>query len=400
MNKLAKKRRWVLVPCPDYDVEAMESWLEDQAKHGLFLSKEDGFFLGFACFDVGAPKAVRYRLEAKPKESFLSAFDENKAAAVHLSEEMGWEFVTERQEFLIYRCDNTHLPELNTDPAVQALSLKRVQRAALDRFWTTCYWLFIYPLLYFLSRTPVLLLSILTVGTLRFLAILAITVFQAVNAFRDWARLRKLRRHLRSGGRIEHTNGWRDGAKRCMARKIVEPLLTVFWLVLIVSFVAKPKDGAILQPQEANALPVPTASSFLTLPSGETDGRHTLRGETRTDLLASEIASLHEEDSGYVYNADYYALRAPWLAKQLALELRHYDEGPNFRLFSKHVYEITPIDLPELDADTVFCYRGQYGDYRVIVQKGGCLISVKLWLFGGVDFPAEAVAEALSGAIS
>ena len=37
MNEITKKQRWVLVPCPDYDVPAMESWLEEQAMQGLFL---------------------------------------------------------------------------------------------------------------------------------------------------------------------------------------------------------------------------------------------------------------------------------------------------------------------------------------------------------------------------
>ena len=39
MIKLWKKERWLLVPCPDYDVAAMEAWLEQQAQKGLFLSE-------------------------------------------------------------------------------------------------------------------------------------------------------------------------------------------------------------------------------------------------------------------------------------------------------------------------------------------------------------------------
>ena len=97
---------------------------------GLFLSKDDGFFLGLACFETGNPKRVRYRLGAVPKEKAFSEFDEKKQAAIALAEEMGWEFVAEWKEFLIYRCDDAHLPELNTDPAVQALSFKRVQKCA------------------------------------------------------------------------------------------------------------------------------------------------------------------------------------------------------------------------------------------------------------------------------
>ena len=110
MIKLWKKERWLLVPCPDYDVAAMEAWLEQQAQKGLFLSAENGFFLGFACFEVGNPKRVRYRLDAIPKEKVFADFPENKAAAIQLAQEMGWEFVTERREFLIYRCDDEMLP--------------------------------------------------------------------------------------------------------------------------------------------------------------------------------------------------------------------------------------------------------------------------------------------------
>ena len=152
MNELRKKQRWVLVPCPDYDVPAMESWLEEQAMQGLFLSKDDGFFLGLACFETGNPKRVRYRLDAVPKEKAFSEFDEKKQAAIALAEEMGWEFVAEWKEFLIYRCGDAHLPELNTDPAVQALSLKRVQNALADRVFSTCYYLFLYPILLFLLQ--------------------------------------------------------------------------------------------------------------------------------------------------------------------------------------------------------------------------------------------------------
>ena len=147
MIKLWKKERWLLVPCPDYDVAAMEAWLEQQAQKGLFLSAENGFFLGFACFEVGNPKRVRYRLDAIPKEKVFADFPENKAAAIQLAQEMGWEFVTERREFLIYRCGDEALPELNTDPAVQALSLKRIQSTLSNRVFMSFYFLFIYPVL-------------------------------------------------------------------------------------------------------------------------------------------------------------------------------------------------------------------------------------------------------------
>ena len=42
------------VPCPAYDLAAMEAWLEDMARQGLLLSR-DGFFLGFADFEKSTP---------------------------------------------------------------------------------------------------------------------------------------------------------------------------------------------------------------------------------------------------------------------------------------------------------------------------------------------------------
>ena len=67
MIKLWKKERWLLVPCPDYDVAAMEAWLEQQAQKGLFLSAENGFFLGFACFEVDQSAVCRRRQERKDR---------------------------------------------------------------------------------------------------------------------------------------------------------------------------------------------------------------------------------------------------------------------------------------------------------------------------------------------
>ena len=396
MNELRKKQRWVLVPCPDYDVPAMESWLEEQAMQGLFLSKDDGFFLGLACFETGNPKRVRYRLDAVPKEKAFSEFDEKKQAAIALAGEMGWEFVAEWKEFLIYRCDDAHLPELNTDPAVQALSFKRVQKTLADRVFSTCYYLFLYPILLFLLQQPTFLLGVLTVGTTRFLALVLVTIVQTWGAVRDWSRLRRLRRHLQSGGRIEHTNGWREEKKRCLAGKIIRPILTAFWLVLLVSMMVMPRLHPDALAIDAGEAPLPTLSSFATFPVDETDDRYELTLDETHDLLAPERYSLREQSMGTNYEADYYELRAPWLAGWLANDLRRYDEGRAFRLFSKHTRELIKLALPEdLDASMARCYQDQYGAYRLLLQKGKKLLSVTLWWPSSAAFPAGHIARTL-----
>ena len=396
MNEITKKQRWVLVPCPDYDVPAMESWLEEQAMQGLFLSKDDGFFLGLACFESGAPRRVRYRLDAVPKEKAFSEFDEKKQAAIALAEEMGWEFVAEWKEFLIYRCGDAHLPELNTDPAVQALSLKRVQNALADRVFSTCYYLFLYPILLFLLQQPTFLIGVLTVGTTRFLALVLVTIVQTWGAVRDWRRLRRLRKHLQSGGHIEHTDGWRKERKRCLAGKIIRPVLTAIWLVLLVSMMVMPRLHPDALAIDAGEAPLPTLSSFAAFPIDETDDGYELTLAETHDLLAPERYSLREQSMGTIYEADYYELRAPWLAVWLANDLRRYDEGRAFRLFSKHTRELTKLALPEdLDASMARCYQDQYGAYRLLLQKGKKLLSVTLWWPSSAAFPAGQIARTL-----
>lgn len=396
MNELRKKQRWVLVPCPDYDVPAMESWLEEQAMQGLFLSKDDGFFLGLACFETGNPKRVRYRLDAVPKEKAFSEFDEKKQAAIALAEEMGWAFVAEWKEFLIYRCDDAHLPELSTDPAVQALSFKRVQKTLADRVFSTCYYLFLYPILLFLLQQPTFLLGVLTVGTTRFLALVLVTIVQTWGAVRDWSRLRRLRRHLQSGGRIEHTDGWREEKKRCLAGKIIRPILTAVWLVLLVSMMVMPRLHPDALAIDAGEAPLPTLSSFATFPIDETDDGYELTLAETHDLLAPEGYTLRERSGGAIYEADYYELRAPWLAGWLADDLRRYDEGRAFRLFSGHTRELTELALPEaLDASMARCYQNQYGAYRLLLQKGKKLLSVTLWWPKIETFPAGHIARTL-----
>ena len=404
MNKLTKKLRWFIVPCPDYDVPAMESWLEEQALRGWFLSKEDGFFLGLACFEAGAPKRVRYRLDAVPKEKAFAEFPENKASAIELAQELGWEYVTERKEFLIYRCEDADLPELHTDPAVQALSLRRVQSTLSNRVFMSFYYLFIYPVLLLSFRLPTLLLSVITLGTLRLLALLLIALVQTLGAVCDWRKLKKLRNHLQAGGRIEHTQenpGW---TKRSVAEKIANPILTALWIALLLSFVVKTGNPARSTQTDLSASPIPAASSFLALPQAAADERDELTLLARRDVLVQDnIYTLEERAGSFRYDAEYYDMRAPWLAKWLADDFARYDARG---IFSSRTYRITSLDLPALDADTAYCYflqdtrRGHYWGHRVIVQKGCKVISADIWWTYDSDFPAETFARALLAAIS
>ena len=119
-----------LVPCPPYDVEACESWLGDMAEQGLMLER---WGTTEARFRRETPRPVRYRLTAARLKATL-LFNRPDAGEEELYEEAGWHFICRQDEFYIYACDDPDAPELHTDPAVQAMSLKMACRSAVFCF--------------------------------------------------------------------------------------------------------------------------------------------------------------------------------------------------------------------------------------------------------------------------
>ena len=76
MSEKAVKRVHRLCPCNRCDVEGIQSWLEDMAADGLFLT-EDGEFCGIFTFERRSPRKVTYRLDVaqKRKPRFLDSGD-------------------------------------------------------------------------------------------------------------------------------------------------------------------------------------------------------------------------------------------------------------------------------------------------------------------------------------
>ena len=98
-----------LLPYYLYQIDAIESWLDDQAKKGLFLTDvRSRMTMGF---EKGEPHPVRYRIDVKREAGTRG--EEERIASYH---EFGWEYVCELAGDLdIYRCDDPAAPELNTD---------------------------------------------------------------------------------------------------------------------------------------------------------------------------------------------------------------------------------------------------------------------------------------------
>ena len=122
-----------LLPYYLYQIDAIESWLDDQAKKGLFLTE-----FANPCvmrFEKGTPRTVRYRIDVKRD---IGAYGEKERIADY--REFGWEYVCELAADLdVYRCDDPAAPELNTDEeTLHAVLDKKLKSRYLWRAVSLC----------------------------------------------------------------------------------------------------------------------------------------------------------------------------------------------------------------------------------------------------------------------
>ena len=116
MNKEQKERRaYRICPCSAYDVEGIQTWLEDLAREGLLLEKE-GFFGGIFTFLKTTPQRATYRLEPiQKKQSFFDDINRPEPDIIELSGQLGWDFLVRYGIFYIYRSTDPHPRELHKD---------------------------------------------------------------------------------------------------------------------------------------------------------------------------------------------------------------------------------------------------------------------------------------------
>lgn len=195
---LLRSKYYHLTPCPYYDVELMERWLEKEALDGYMLT-EDGFLFGVATFEKKEPCRVRYRLEPKEVLDWSAESLFPSAEARELCEEYGWSYVTDRGKFFIYRSETAEARELNTDPKVQAISLKPMWDHATYQFWSSLFWIVGYPLIRYFSGRETLLRMCIGMGTWLFAMGLAVGGWLLIRSILRLSYIARMRRCLRRG---------------------------------------------------------------------------------------------------------------------------------------------------------------------------------------------------------
>jgi hypothetical protein len=264
-----RKRAYRLAPCPAYDIEGTESWLEDMAEKGLVLSG-DGFFAGVACFWKTEPRQLRYRLEAAPEGTGLWSGNGGLPAeeAVEINEAYGWKYVANRGQFHIYCTDDPSAREMHTDPDVQALALNIANKRARANMITALIYFMIFPLIHL--RGGVLLTAVhmgsglMLGGLLLVLIALGRTVARVLH-------LRRLRKRL-SAGEAPHRKNWR---RRALYHRLSRPIfigLTIIWLGFFFQGWSNENLGGNIMPLEEFTGQIPFATLADMVPAGERAG--------------------------------------------------------------------------------------------------------------------------------
>ena len=386
--KIEWKKRFCLPPCPDWDVQGTEAWLTEMAAEGWHLG-ETGFFLGFAWFEKGMPKSVRYRLTAAQKQAgALSETNRPDEEQRDVAAALGWEYVERRGQFYIYRTEDASARELNTDDAVQALSLKAVKKRKQSSLISAFIWLIVYPLI--VSRGGVML-KMLALRTWLFLLLTATVLWFFIDALRAVVGLSRMEKTLQRGEETPQTrcSRWRHPAKN-IAQAVLVIVLVCFLLVRWSDSVTDKWEI----PLADSRAEMPFATILDLAGAGATGYQVTMPSFSHVsewaDILAPRSIDYAEQavvtradgsvvDGGlYVY---YHETAAPWIARLLAREYVRAD-----RRDSRYVPQ--DVSLPGVEYASV-CHTVLHVP-AVILQEGNIVVrALFLQSGGGEKIPTE-----------
>lgn len=387
-----------LVPCPPYDVEACESWLGDMAEQGLMLEL---WGLLDVRFRRETPRPVRYRLTAaRLKGSVLfSPPGSPDAGEEALYEEAGWHFVCRHREFFIYACDDPTAPELHTDPAVQALSLKMACRSVVY-YWIGWLISLAVQISNFRSLNGILFIVERPLLNLTFAFCFAwFTVYWLQNLHSIFALRRKLKRGLPS----DHHKNWRWSAPLHRCANGLWRLALPFLIVLLFFVIFHPDRSAYLRntEEEKAAMPFATLEDLAEgtfVPYDGDDDAFYNSVETRRTLLAPRIIEFRER--GRIVQGDdvlldtymtvtYYDTLLPLLARLLAPALHGQEE----------LLADVPLTAPELPGmDAVYFYGSESGAFwQLILVQDDRVMSVLMTAMHGEKTFSELIPRIAAG---
>lgn len=208
-----------------YDTVAMECWLSDMAKKGLFY---EGNNLAYFRFLKAEPQDICYRVEpttndeVKPSDEMLSDYAD-----------AGWAFVAHQgNQFFIWKSTRPDATELHTDPIVQSESYRRLcKKLTHTAFGTGLCVIAIFAMIlggFLVSDRPVTLFLVSPLYIFLCISQLFI-VAQVVQQARSALRVKKM---LAEGFSLSHK---KDCQKEFYIYRIINVLSLLFSMAILVT---------------------------------------------------------------------------------------------------------------------------------------------------------------------
>ena len=386
-----KDRIWRLPPCPPYDAEGMESWLSDMAAQGWKLEPDD-FFFGIASFLRTEPAPVRYRLEASPKK--VSAWDDDGGVpdreAWELNTDCGWEYAGRRGQFFIYRTADPGIRELHTDPQVQALAVKAVEKRQLRGFLGLLAVLLLHWLLRFWKGLS-LLVTAVWVGLPMMLLFVLLILLPLCGFLAEVLYLGRLKRKLLAGSPPDRKKDWRRTGRRYYGVRAALLCCFILFLLLALRLLNADltgKDRMALEDYPGK----PPFATVADLVEGEythawKDTRYNYVFQWSNAFLSAgmrwvENASVGRPDGTSLngnLNVTFYKARSEWLAKLLAAECHRSDRGRAGKRYER-------LALPDLGLDYAAAYRNDL-DFAAVILRRGSTVLQAMFFQSGTDEP-------------
>ena len=318
-----------LKPYEPYEIDAMEGWLDEQARKGCFLSQSHGRWLQFY---RDTPRELRYRIDVKPDPGYR----EDRVAAFR---DMGWEYVCELSPQLdVYTCGDPSVPDLNTDEDTLHSVLDGLLRK--KQIANVVAALLLVPYVYFILVLPILrshytgLYDMLLNGYLFLLpALILLLVCWLTELIRGFLDARSARRRLV----LHRTFHTEKRAKRRQLRAILI-LLTLVAAAGLVYAASRSYSSSRDRYFDPADYPGPTVTQVFPdqLPPLPESGPYYLRVRDfafRSGGLVYDGVSLRQfrsRDDGqllYVYNMDQMDIAFAWLAAGYVREQADAHDG-------------------------------------------------------------------------
>ncbi len=371
-----------IIPCPDYDVTGVESWLSYMAEQGYIL-RDGGVFRGIAAFDRCEPEKVRYRLQPAQKGFVIYDNDGPSDDEVELNGAFGWKYVAKYGVFHIYRADDIDAREMDTDPEVQAMAMNSLHRSQRFNIIWMSIWIIVYLAIVFTSQP---FLSMVNRGSLISIALVLCVIIFIVTGLVKAVSLYRLRRKILDGEDLGSGTNWKKGARIYTVKVVIGVIAYVAMTVLGCMFILS--DGADRNQMSISEyqgeVPFRTITDLALCDDIEKvdnvdDDENTI--SEWSDILWPENYKIYEygdivyTDGNTYYGGlviTYHEAKNEWLADKL---YQAYMQR------AKHQPDYEKIDVKIAGLDDVDAYWD--GSESVIMRKDEKLIVASFYMSGG-----------------